>query len=160
MSHRLAQAVKSLHRNIDAIIVLEQSDKAETGVVTEAVRDQLEALSMEREEIPIIVDSRDSLRKYPQLSYKMNEAELKSFVNKDKDMDIKTIQLATSELAVQHGKPIFVTLENVVLYHQTDMAKQITYQPYKQVNRLILSVQEIVLQQTLQTPVCCRCHRL
>lgn len=110
LSHRLAQAVKSLHRNIDAIIVLEQSDKAETGVVTEAVRDQLEALSMEREEIPIIVDSRDSLRKYPQLSYKMNEAELKSFLNKDKDMDIKTIQFATSELAVQHGKPIFVTL--------------------------------------------------
>ena len=110
LSHRLAHAVKSLHRNIDAVIVLEQTDKPETGVVTEAVRHELKALSIEREKIPIIVDSRDSLRKYPPLSYKMNETELKSFFDKDKDMDIKTIQVATSELAVQHGKPIFVTL--------------------------------------------------
>jgi len=110
LSHRLAHAVKSLHRNIDAVIVLEQTDKPETGVVTEAVRHELKALSIERENIPIIVDSRDSLQKYPPLIYKMNETELKSFANKDKDMDIKTIQVVISELAVQHGKPIFVTL--------------------------------------------------
>ena len=61
---------------IDSLIVLEQVDQAETGVVTLGLLDVIAKLAAARPDLPILADSRHGLAGWPGLSFKMTRASL------------------------------------------------------------------------------------
>jgi len=94
----------------DVMIVLDQVDIPETGVVT---RRLLEALGCIQKELPgllILADSRRGLRGWPPVCFKMNAAELGALAGLPADASLETIRATALALAKQQGQPVFVTL--------------------------------------------------
>src|SRR6266498_4407290 len=67
-------------KEADAIIVLDQVDVPDTGVVTRAILDMVNRMARSNSYLPIIADSRRSLRDFPPVIFKMNTAELKNLM--------------------------------------------------------------------------------
>lgn len=92
------------HIDADAIMVMDQVDGAQQGVVTAAVKS---ALADRGKSIPVIADSRRGLADFPPLVFKMNAAELGRLTATAPSADIA--QAAVS-LAQRNGQPVIVTL--------------------------------------------------
>ncbi|ODT97756.1 MAG: carbohydrate kinase, partial [Planctomycetes bacterium SCN 63-9] len=107
---RLAESLRAVAAEADAIIVLEQVDAPETGVVTRTLLGVLGEIAANRPALPILADSRQGLRGWPPVSYKMNAAELGALLGRDDGHALDEVKAAASELAVKHGRPVFVTL--------------------------------------------------
>src|SRR5262249_23927656 len=75
VQERLADHIRTISGGLDAVIVLDQTDIAETGVVTRKVLEALSRLSSEHPQVPIIADSRRGLSDFPPFIFKMNSAE-------------------------------------------------------------------------------------
>lgn len=101
LEHAFIESLRALASEVDAIIVLDQVDIPETGVVTTAVRNVLADLG----DIPIFGDSRRGLRDWPPLIYKMNARELAALVGGECDPERQI-----RELTAKSGRPVFVTL--------------------------------------------------
>src|SRR4030095_13382678 len=82
-----------------------QVDVPETGVMTRAVRNALGEVCAQNNRIPILADSRQGLRDWPKLIYKMNARELASFSGSDESPEDQAQRLAKA-----NGLPVFVTL--------------------------------------------------
>jgi rfaE bifunctional protein kinase chain/domain len=107
---RMADSLRAIAPELDALVVLEQVDKAETGVVTERLLDVIHELAALRPELPILADSRRGLAGWPGLSFKMNRAELATLVGSDMAGSIDQVRAASSDLARRNGRSVFVTL--------------------------------------------------
>ncbi|MDP6905529.1 MAG: PfkB family carbohydrate kinase [Verrucomicrobiota bacterium] len=103
LQEQLAGAVGDLARKVDAIIVLDQVDEPETGVVT---RNLLQAINDIRDQTLIIGDSRRGLKTWPDIIYKMNVTELIQLTGKP----ATKAKEASSQLAKETGQPVFVSL--------------------------------------------------
>ena len=112
LANRLADGLQAIGGEIDALIVLEQVDQAETGVVTSHLLHVIGVLAAVRPKLPILADSRRGLAGWPGLSFKMNAAELAAILELETagSLDLPTIQHVALGLAVRHNRPIFVTL--------------------------------------------------
>ncbi len=100
----------------DAVIVLDQVDVPETGVVTRKALAALAELSKSRPELPILADSRRGLRGFPSVIFKMNASELAVLSGTTAPMDLDEIRTAAAALAATNGRSVFVTLsENGIL---------------------------------------------
>ncbi|MCE9607473.1 MAG: carbohydrate kinase [Planctomycetia bacterium] len=109
----LIDAVASLRDEVDAVILLDQVDVPETGVVTQRVREAVAETFASRPEIVVLADSRRGLSEFPKLGFKMNAAELHrmSEVRLDTNAaDLDAVRAAGAALAQANGKPVFVTL--------------------------------------------------
>ena len=108
---RLMDSVRTLAREVDAMVVLDQVDVPETGVVTKEVLETISSIIKPLPNLLILADSRRGLRGYPPVTFKMNAAELSTLsgaVQKNRDLeDIKTI---AATLARKQSRCVFVTL--------------------------------------------------
>jgi rfaE bifunctional protein kinase chain/domain len=95
---------------VDVIIVLEQVDLPETGVVTTKVREALGEIGSVNATRPILADSRRGLRGFTGVMPKMNEAELASLTGAPLPLDLPTAQHLARELAQQRQRRVFVSL--------------------------------------------------
>jgi rfaE bifunctional protein kinase chain/domain len=107
---QMADGLRAIARDVDAIVVLEQVDCEETGVVTRELLKVIGGLAAERPELPILADSRRGLAGWPGLSFKMNAAELASLLGTDKALPLQTVKVEAASLASRNGRPVFVTL--------------------------------------------------
>ena len=107
---RLAASVRAVARDADAIIVLDQVDLQDTGVVTPAVLDALADVCRQRPRLVAIGDSRRHLHRFPPLMLKMNRSELALLTKTAPGITRSEIERTASELARQKGRPVFVTL--------------------------------------------------
>ena len=98
LSRSLAEAVRFVAPDVDAIIVMDQVSEADTGAITPAVRRALAELGAEKPVRPIVADSRRSLREFTNVIWKMNAAELSALGGGD-----------VGSLAERNGRPVFVT---------------------------------------------------
>jgi rfaE bifunctional protein kinase chain/domain len=108
-----SQLVAGLERaapQIDALIVMDQVDVAETGVVTARVLEAVARIAKQRSDLLIMADSRRGLRGYPPVGFKMNRAELAALTGRDAAMKLPEIQTTASGLARSNARPVFVTL--------------------------------------------------
>lgn len=110
IQERLIDALDDLAQTADAIIVLDQVDQADTGVVTQAVRAALGRLAASRPGLLIMADSRRGLAGFPPLVFKMNAAELAALTNTPRDASVEAIRQTASDLARRNRRPVFVTL--------------------------------------------------
>ena len=112
LAQRLADGLVEIASEIDAIIVLEQVDQAETGVVTRGLLDVIGGLAAARPDLPILADSRRGLAGWPGLSFKMNATELAAILKPETagSLDLAIIKKVALALAVRNARPVFVTL--------------------------------------------------
>jgi rfaE bifunctional protein kinase chain/domain len=107
---QLADAVRTLAPQVDAMILLDQVDVAETGVITRPVLEAVREVAATHPNLLIIADSRRSLRGYPPVSLKMNATELGLFFDLPGRLSIDEVRQRALDLARRTGKPVFVTL--------------------------------------------------
>jgi rfaE bifunctional protein kinase chain/domain len=110
IEQRLAQAIRTLAERVDAIILMDQVDQAQTGVVTSGLLDVIREVSQLRPGLFIMADSRRSLSGYPPVCFKMNAAELAALVGVAPPLALEETRRRASQLAQSQGRPVFVTL--------------------------------------------------
>jgi rfaE bifunctional protein kinase chain/domain len=110
VSARLTESVAALADQVDAVVVLEQVDLAETGVVTQPVREAVGQLAEARPQLPVIADSRRGLKEFPPLSFKMNAAELGVMVDGPPPRSPAEAAAPAAEVARRNGRPCIITL--------------------------------------------------
>ena len=106
----LVHALARLARDVDAIIIMDQVDEAETGVVTPELLAEVTRIAAERPQLLILADCRRGLAGYPAVDYKMNRAELARLAGTDPAAPLRAVRRTAGELAQRLGRPCFVTL--------------------------------------------------
>jgi rfaE bifunctional protein kinase chain/domain len=101
--------LREVATKVDAIILLDQVDVAETGVITGKVLEAVREVAEANPQALIIADSRRGLKNYPKVWLKMNRAELVAMVGHE-PREVLHIARAATHLAARHGKPVFITL--------------------------------------------------
>lgn len=112
LQRQLAEHVRDIARIADALILMDQVDVANTGVVTPAVRDAALAAHRERPSLLALADSRRGLADYPPLAFKMNAAELAALAGATTPPDVAAASLMAERLARRNLQPVFVTLSD------------------------------------------------
>jgi rfaE bifunctional protein kinase chain/domain len=110
LQDRLINSVARLSIEVDAMILMDQVDVAETGVVTQKLLDAIRGLVEQRPKLLILADSRRGLRGYPPVCLKMNAAELSALTGAKGDLTLAQLQQTAGRLARQHERSVFVTL--------------------------------------------------
>jgi rfaE bifunctional protein kinase chain/domain len=107
---RLIDSTRRLAAEVDGIILLDQVDWAESGVITKSVLTAVEDLIRERPELLIIADSRRGLSGFPPVCYKMNRAELARLTGLGETEGVATVGEQAAALARRNLHPVVVTL--------------------------------------------------
>jgi rfaE bifunctional protein kinase chain/domain len=106
----LAEGLGRLARKVDAMIVLDQTPLADTGVVTSDLLKTLRKLGRNYPKLLILADSRRSLRNFPPLVFKMNRDEMAAFVQSKRKLSFAQVRTLAHAIAKRNGRPVFVTL--------------------------------------------------
>lgn len=109
VSARIATHLESIASSLDAVILMDQVDIEGTGVVTRPVLDAVRRVVEAYPHLPIIADSRRSLRGFPSVIFKMNAAELARFAGRPVEA-LDEIRAAAADLARSNQRPVFITL--------------------------------------------------
>ncbi len=104
---RLVDSLQNIALYMDAIIVMDQVDIAETGVIT---KDLLDALRSIPEGIPLLADSRRGLQEYPPVIFKMNAAELASLTGEKEYQSVDQVKEAAVQLANKNQREVVITM--------------------------------------------------
>jgi rfaE bifunctional protein kinase chain/domain len=110
VQQQLISSLQQLATRVDAIILMDQVDVPETGVVTQLVRETIGSIARVRPDLLILADSRRGLRGYPNVCFKMNHSELAALTGTPDHADLQSLQQTTATLAREHGRMVFVTL--------------------------------------------------
>ena len=106
----ILDAVLNLATKVDAMILLDQVDVPETGVVTRRLLETIAAIVKEQPRLLIMADSRRGLSGYPPVSLKMNRAEFAVFTGSRSPLQLQEIKDKAAILSKNFGKYLFVTL--------------------------------------------------
>ena len=112
-AHVQEQLVSRLHAlagEVDGIIVNDQAPEANQGAITDRVRAALSALGAARPNLPIVVDSRQRIGLFRQMTLKPNEHEALAALGWSDTQELERIQAAGQALAQQAARPVFCTL--------------------------------------------------
>jgi rfaE bifunctional protein kinase chain/domain len=109
VERKLIGAIEEIGDRMDAIIVMDQVDVADTGVVTAGVRAALADLANRRPKLPILADCRRGLRDWPPFIFKMNRHELGTLLGRDLQ-EVSAVPDAALDLARRNRRPVFITL--------------------------------------------------
>jgi rfaE bifunctional protein kinase chain/domain len=113
---RIQQSVVAVAERVDAMILLDQVDLAETGVITREVLEAVGSLIRQGPSLLVIADSRRSLKGYPPVSLKMNRAEFARLTGASEAGALVELKAAAAQMAARHGRAVFVTLaENGII---------------------------------------------
>jgi len=110
LQRRLAEALRALAPRVDAIIVMDQVDVPETGVISKRLLQAVRSIKKERPDLLVLADSRRSLQGYPSVSLKMNRAELSRLAGKTRLVPLREVGPTVAALAREKRNCCFVTL--------------------------------------------------
>jgi rfaE bifunctional protein kinase chain/domain len=132
LQERIATAVRELADLVDAMILLDQVDIAETGVITHAVLQAVAAVARDHPDLLILADSRRSLRTFPAVSFKMNAAELALFLGRQGTLSPDEVRRQAPGLAAESGKQVFVSMsENGIIGAHRNEIEQVPALPVR-----------------------------
>ena len=106
----MANSFRTVAGRCDAIILMDQVDVADTGVVTADLLEAVRRVASSNHSPLILGDSRRSLREWPPVYLKMNGAELSALTGFPQSTSIEQAKATAQKLARSHGRPVFVTL--------------------------------------------------
>ncbi len=107
---QLADHLRQVADKADALIFLIQVDAPETGAITKGLLKVVGELAKTYPQKPMLADSRQSLKGWPPVSFKMNASELGALLNKADEMTLEEISEAATEMAGINGRTVFVSL--------------------------------------------------
>ncbi|MCD6051894.1 MAG: ADP-heptose synthase, bifunctional sugar kinase/adenylyltransferase [Verrucomicrobia bacterium] len=110
VSKRLITNITEIASKMDALILLDQVDIAGTGVLTKEVLSAIGKIAKKNPHLVILADSRNGLSQFPAVDFKMNGTELSRALGSHIVPDLAELHRRSSQLAVQTGHRIFVTL--------------------------------------------------
>jgi bifunctional ADP-heptose synthase (sugar kinase/adenylyltransferase) len=110
LQDELVARLKDLQHRLDGLIVLDQVDLAETGVITTALLTSIRTAAQTLPRLRILADSRRGLRNFPSVMFKMNAAELGALTGSTNALDLTGVKQTASNVARANGKEVFVTL--------------------------------------------------
>jgi len=105
----LAGRLQDVSSRVDALLLLDQVDLPETGVVTDLVKDAVHGVMKANRDLLVVADSRRGLRDFPHGILKMNAAELVRTTGSP-ITEFDTVRREAAVLAASRGQPVFVTL--------------------------------------------------
>jgi bifunctional ADP-heptose synthase (sugar kinase/adenylyltransferase) len=106
----LAKRLVAMAGSVDAVIVLDQVDVQDTGVVAQKLLEALGKLASEKPHLLILADSRRGLRGFPPVVFKMNAAELATLRATRADLSLDEIKASAAALAGQNQRAVFISL--------------------------------------------------
>lgn len=106
----MVKALEELSTQVQAIVLLEQVDLPETGVLCRLVRHAAGQLAARHAHLPILADSRQGLRHFPPMIYKMNAREFGRLMGTTETPAPNTVVQMLGEFARKLRYPVFVTL--------------------------------------------------
>jgi bifunctional ADP-heptose synthase (sugar kinase/adenylyltransferase) len=107
---QLVERMSTLAGKVDAMIVLDQVDIPDTGVVTRTMLEAIRNISACNPSLFILADSRRGLSDFPPLVFKMNSAELGRLTGAGAELPLEGVKRAALELASRNQRMVFVTL--------------------------------------------------
>jgi rfaE bifunctional protein kinase chain/domain len=107
---RLVDSAASAASEADAMIIMDQVDVPETGVVTAKLLEAMPHIARELPQLFILADSRRGLRGFNGMSLKMNGAELVSLTSGDAKLDLDEVKRLSLELSRRQHHKVFVSL--------------------------------------------------
>jgi len=105
----LAARLRDVSSRVDALLLLDQVDLPETGVVTDLVKVAVHEAIQANHDLLVLADSRRGLRNFPDVVLKMNAPELARTTGSP-ITDFNTVRREAAVLAARQGQPVFVTL--------------------------------------------------
>lgn len=105
----IVQAYQELNSQVDAIILLDQVDLPETGVVTERLLNAIRTVENKPRSF-VIADSRRGLKGFPPIGYKMNRVELARLIGGNEQASLIEVRRAAERVAKTNGQPVFITM--------------------------------------------------
>ncbi|WP_422924852.1 bifunctional heptose 7-phosphate kinase/heptose 1-phosphate adenyltransferase [Singulisphaera sp. PoT] len=109
LQRELAARVISLSKVVDVLILMDQVDIPESGVVTSLVCEAALQALRDRKDLIVLADSRRGVKDYPPLGFKMNANELGQMLG-SQVTDLADVRAQAATLAGRNGQPVFVTL--------------------------------------------------
>ncbi|MFW6270677.1 MAG: bifunctional heptose 7-phosphate kinase/heptose 1-phosphate adenyltransferase, partial [Bacillota bacterium] len=111
IEEKINHYLKILAEEVDAIIVLDQVDKENHGVITSRIRKTLAQLGKEKDDLIIYADSRYRIHKFNNIIIKCNhyEAVKSLYPGFSGEPEESKIREAGISLNQNNGKPVFVT---------------------------------------------------
>lgn len=103
LTHDLAARVRSMATEVDALVMMEQVERPNTGVITLPVATA--AHEVQAAGRLVLADSRRGLGHMPPVLFKMNATELARMTKVE-----CTIEESIASLSSRNGRPVFVTL--------------------------------------------------
>ena len=109
IERELVDHLKVAVKHIDALILLDQVELPGTGVVTDLVKNAVATALADHPQLIALADSRQGLRDFPPLGFKMNAAELARMAGTP-IAGIEAVRQHAADLALRNRHPVFVTL--------------------------------------------------
>jgi rfaE bifunctional protein kinase chain/domain len=107
---RLIRSIRSVALTADALVLLDQVDLPNTGVLTRRVLDVVGELAGKRRRLLILGDSRRGFRHFPAVALKMNLTELARALRTGRRDGLLQISRQAGARARRRGRHVFVTL--------------------------------------------------
>lgn len=108
---RLVASLEAVAKSVDAVVVVDQVEEAECGVVTRALREALAQQARAMPEVIFWADSRRRIRQFHRVTIKPNQFEAVGMVDPppDADVDFTTLCDAARQMRQDNAAPIVVT---------------------------------------------------
>ena len=108
---KIVESIDSLLGRIDSVVVLDQVDQEDTGVVTRLVREHLSTRAAETEGVVFWADSRRLIQRFPFMTIKPNQFEVMGIENPlpNDEVDFEELMTAAQELRIRNQAPIVMT---------------------------------------------------
>lgn len=108
--HQLVASLAALATKVDGIVILDQVDVADTGVVTGQFLDQAGMIFADHPALPVMADSRRGLNGFPPVIFKMNLEELGRLSSRSEPSDQNSPRAQAQRLSERNQRPVFITM--------------------------------------------------
>lgn len=131
---RVIKTLRGLLPQVHAVIVADQVQEEDFGVITERVRDELAVLAQTYGEVPFMADSRERIGLFHNMLVKPNAREAVRAVDRDAtwrgepdpdwQLDQDLIRSAGEQLYRRNGQPVFLTVgaHGILAFHSDGSA--------------------------------------
>jgi rfaE bifunctional protein kinase chain/domain len=109
VSDSLIAAFEAAAASVNGVIIMDQVDLPDTGVVTSKVLNAVNHVAKAKPDCFMLGDSRRGLKGWPPVCLKMNERELASLTGASTS-NVENVKAAAVALARSHSRPVFVTM--------------------------------------------------
>lgn len=112
VQQRVIEHLREMAPLVDAVVVADQVQESNCGVITDVVRDELSALAQRHPDTVFIADSRTRIAKYRDLWIKPNQFEACAALRGIEATSLTLEETASigSELLERNHRPLFITL--------------------------------------------------